>query len=44
MWYTFGFWSLFPLVFVVLMILCMVLCLRKCSGGKGCCCGSHRRM
>ncbi len=43
MWTVFGFWWMFPLVFVVLMVLCMFLCMGRCRGGMGCCCGGQRR-
>ncbi len=45
MCYLFGFWWIFPLVFLVLMVVCIVLCMRRGCGteSRGPCCGVQMR-
>ncbi len=41
MWYLFGLWWIFPLVFLVLMVVCMIVCMRRCCSSRGPCCGGQ---
>jgi len=43
MCYLFGFWWIFPLVFLFLMVVCMILCMRRGCGSRGRCCGGQMR-